>query len=114
MGFNTPVLILNDAADGLKTDTQFGPRLLDAMSEANRSEYRDHGKSVVLGHHGNGAYAFAAQHADDVQVIAFGGNCMTSLGMVYGGWSQMTDPDKLMRSLAQTLGYRLVKLPGRA
>lgn len=112
MGYNTPVLILNDAAHMLETDPDVGRKISEAMSLSQRDRTRQ--VDFSIGNHANGGAVWPAEHADEVQVVAFGGNCMTKLGTVYGGWSQMTDPDKLLRSLATTLGYRLVKLPGRA
>lgn len=113
MGYNTAVMLLNDHIDGLNTDTGFGPRLHDSILESSRPEYRGRGKSLPLGHCGNGAMVLESQHADNVQIVAVGGNCMIPLGTLWGAWRHMTEPEKLLKSLADQMGYRLVRKPQR-
>lgn len=107
MGYNTPVLILNDAMHMLETDPKVGRKMYEAIGES----YGGKGVSFGIGNYCNGGYALPSMHADDVQVVAIGGNCMKRLGVVYGGWHLMggDNTEKLMRQLADSLGYRLVK-----
>lgn len=109
MGYNTAVLLLNDHIDGLTTDKGFGERLYGAILDSSRPEYRNKGKTLPLGSCGNGAMVMPSQHADVVQVVAVGGNCMITLGNLWGAWPQMRDPDKLLKTLADQMGYRLVR-----
>lgn len=113
MGYQTGVMLLNDHLDGLKTDVGFGPRLYDAILESSRPEYREKGKSLPLGYCGNGAMVLSSQHADQVQMIAVGGNYMKRLGVLWGAWPNMQEPEKLLKELADQMGYRLVRKPQR-
>lgn len=108
MGYNTPVLILNDAMEGLKTDPNVGKKLYDAIGETQLREYRQNGRSFSIGNHANGGLAFESRHADEAQIIAVGGNCMTRITNLYYGWSDMNDPAKLLARMADQLGYKLV------
>lgn len=108
MGYNTALLIMNDAAEGLKTDPNVGKAIYDALGEAQYSRNKE-GVSFSIGNHANGGYLLPSRHADEVQIVAVGGNCMTRLGSIYYGWRDMVDPDKLVHRLADELGYKLVK-----
>lgn len=103
MGYNTAVLILNDAAHNLKTDPNVGEKLYNAMGEAQRGKPVD----FSIGNHGNGGLVMPSRHADDIQVIAVGQNYMSSLANIY--YVDMTDPVELTKRVADSLGYRLVK-----
>jgi hypothetical protein len=109
MGYQTAVTILNDAVDQLKTDVGFGPRLLDAILISQRPEYRERGVDVSLGNHCNAVMVLPSHHADVVQVVAVGGNYMRPLGNLYGAWRNMQEPEKLLKELADQMGYRLVR-----
>ena len=109
MGFNTAFLILNDSADGLLSDQNIGRKMYDAMNETNRPENRVRGVSFGVGNCANGGHVLAPQHADDVQIIAVGGNCMMTIGTAWRSWADMRDPVKLVKELAAQHGYRLVK-----
>lgn len=112
MGFQTSIMLLNDAVDQLKTDTGFGPRLLDAILESSRKEYRERGVDVWLGNHANACVVLPSQHADNVQIVAVGGNYVRPFGTVWGGWRDMQNNVKLLESLADQMGFKLVpKVP---
>ena len=111
MGYQTTVMLLNDHIDGLKTDTGFGPRLYNAILESGLPAYRNKGLSLSLGNCGNGAMVLPSQHADQVQIVAVGGNYMVPLGTLWGRWTHMQEPEKLLKELASQMGYRLVRLP---
>lgn len=113
MGYQTSVMLLNDHIDGLKTDTGFGERLYHSILEATLPQYRDKGKSLSLGNCGNGAMVLPSQHADNVQIVAVGGNYMKNIGTLWGRWPQMQEPEKLLKELADQMGYRLVRKPQR-
>lgn len=74
MGYNTTVVILNDALGEIATDPEFGKRLADAIAQARR------GKPVVVGAHGerdihcNAALVVETHHADDEVTVIVGGN----------------------------------------
>jgi hypothetical protein len=109
MGFNTPVLILNDAMHGLKTDPEIGSKMYDAILRTQRVLNRGYGVDFSIGNHCNGGHALASEHADHVQIIAVGGNTMRNLTTLYGAWGSMGDSVAMAKRLADALGYRLVK-----
>ena len=106
MGFNTAALILNDALHSIEADAEIGDKIGTAVAMAHR-------KGGGVNAHGRGVYIDAIQvlppqHADYVQIVAVGGNCIRSLGYS-GRW----EPEDLLRDLAQQLGYSLRKLPAK-
>lgn len=105
MGWNTGVLILNDAAHLMKADPpQFVENLERAMSEFHRR----HGSvDFAIGNHVNGGTVFHQSHADNVGVYAIGGNTTSKFLEVYNGGD--TNPPKLLKELAEQFGFRLVK-----
>jgi hypothetical protein len=107
MGYNTPVLILNDAMDNLKTDADVGRKMYEAMLETPHPSKRVNGVSFSIGNHCNGGMVLPSAHADDVQVIAVGYNYMRRLGTVYN--VELDNPEMVLKQLADSLGYRLVK-----
>lgn len=96
MGFNSTVIILNDYLHQIAEDKDFGRSLSDAIL----------GLSVQREVHIPGATAIETHHADDVMVIAVGGNSGKNLGR--GGHFRSTDLE-LIRNIADNLGYRLVR-----
>lgn len=111
MGYNTAVLILNDAAHNLETDPDVGRKLYKAMGESQYSENRERGVDFSIGNHCNGGLVLPAHHADDIQVLVVGRNYMRHLGKVYH--VDMEDPVAVTKQLADSLGYKLVKKAAR-
>lgn len=113
MGYNTPVLLLNDALDEMRNDPTFAKRIVEASATAAMW-----GKpiDVSAGSHCNAATVLPSAHADFVQVIAFGGNHTTTLLRVYNGGHHYTSDEQvqLVKDLAHQYGYRLVKLSGKS
>lgn len=94
MGFNTAVIVRNDFLHEIKKDPAFGEKLYGAIISQDR-EY-----------HGQAFDVLPSQHADFMQIVAIGGNTIRSLG--YGGpWS--SDDEAILKVLASSMGYRLVK-----
>lgn len=92
MGFNTTVLILNDAFGEIeKHPEEFVEKLKPYVNGAGsdlRRERREHevghgDVTFAVGNHGNAAAVIDVQHADATQVIMVGGNSATLLGEAY-------------------------------
>ena len=98
MGFNTAVIVRNDFLHEIKDDPQFGEKLYGAII-SNGREY-----------HGQGFSVLPSQHADYMQVVTIGGNSIRSLG--FGGSWTAEDKD-ILKALAASMGYRLVKRSAR-
>jgi hypothetical protein len=69
MGFNTTVVILNDALRDIAGDLEFGRRLRDAIQS-----YSGKPITVSAGHHGNAALVVETHHADYDVLVKVGGN----------------------------------------
>jgi hypothetical protein len=108
MGYNTAAMFLNDAIDGLKRDPDIGHKIYEAIIMADRPGNRERGYTdFSISNHCNGGMVIPSRHADEVQIVAVGGNYMKRLGYSY--WTRMDDPVEMCKALADQLGYRLVK-----
>lgn len=106
MGFNTTVVVLNDALHAIEQDVQFGPKLAQAILQmGGRSD--EHIDVSAMGHV-NAATVIESHHADGLVVVAVGGN--TALNMGYGG-SYTNRELQVLNVLAERLGYTLHKKP---
>lgn len=82
MGFNTAVLILNDALQEIETDPNFGKKLAAAIREA---AYRPNLPiNVPVGNHANPVTVIETHHADQTALIAVGGNNATVFFTTFG------------------------------
>ena len=83
MGYNTTVIIMNDAigqlADPVK-GAAFAQELLRASTTPLRS---GEAERVPLGNYYNGAYVLSCKHADNITLLAVGGNFGTEIGSLY-------------------------------
>lgn len=110
MGFNTSVLVLNDSLGAIEKDPEFGMKLSRAISESSL------GKKVTIssGYACQAAEVVETHHNTGTSVVAFGGNCATVLGEVYGvDDSHGSEEGKILilKELARSLGYRISKIP---
>lgn len=71
MGFNTTVVIMNDALGEIAKDPNFGKNLAAAVSECGG---RNHRVDVCAGNHGNAAHVVESHHADSTCIVTVGGN----------------------------------------
>lgn len=101
MGFNTAAIILNDQLRDLAKDPAAGAKIASAIAQHHDGVIPDLGVGLL-----------SSAHADTVQIVAVGANTLQRLG--YGHWRQT--PEDLLRSLANQMGFRLVRrtLSGRA
>ena len=104
MGFNTTIIVLNDALYSISQDKEFGAKLAQAINTFDLGGLQ----SISSGSNCNAATVIETHHADGIALIAVGGNCGRNLGC-HGGY-RATDED-LLRSLADKLGFRLLRKP---
>lgn len=74
MGWNTTVVVMNDALGNIETDPEFGKRLAQAIKQVTRGEKVDvaaHGKHGI---HCNAATVIESHHADYDVLVKVGGN----------------------------------------
>lgn len=104
MGFNSTMVILNDALHQIKEDKEFGAKVYDAVT-------RMHGNKnpidISAGFFTNAATVIESHHADMLKLIAVGGNYGQDLG--YCGFHNYT-PEQMLKDMAKQMGYRLVKV----
>jgi hypothetical protein len=112
MGFNTTVVILNDAVHEIKDDPDFGRHLHDAVLGLALPE---RSRLVPSGCHANAAEVIEHHHADGLKLVAVGGNTGWDLGVevsyrvAHEGSAALEEA--LLRVLADKLGYRVSKKP---
>jgi len=109
MGYNTSVIVLNDALGEIENDPQFGKKIGQAIGKLTLRQ-SPRGVDIPSGNHCNAATVIETHHADDTTLLAFGGNCVSILGSSYGYNHQDTTLQlRLIEELADKLGYKLVK-----
>ncbi|RJQ25012.1 hypothetical protein C4577_06415 [Candidatus Parcubacteria bacterium] len=112
MGYNTTVVVLNDALDQISKDQDFGKNLAQhIMKMGGESVPKWHLDAwIPSGNHCNVAEIVEQHHADFTTLVAVGGNCGTLLGNIWG-YRHNEDNTKLrlLEELAKQLGYKVVK-----
>lgn len=113
MGYNTAIVVMNDALSVIKNDPKFGESLYNAVSQAHRGEsidvpahtYRD---GEVRGVYCNAATVVSVAHADEPQVMVIKYNSG------YVAKYKETLPDHVIEDMKWVLkqhGYRVSKEP---
>ena len=115
MGYNTSVIVMNDAVYQMKGDPEFGKNLANAISAVDsqrvHAEMNDRpffGTDVSIGNHVNGATVIETHHADGTSVVAFGGN--RGIILAHSVWPYGDDEQeevRILRSLAEKYGFDL-------
>lgn len=107
MGFNTTVVVLNDALHDIETDPGFGRKLADAVLEGGpgRKVY------VSAGNHANAATVISSHHADGMRCFVVGANRGQDLGYVGSFHSIDGDTESgrkaILRNLASNFGFQI-------
>ena len=118
MGYNTTVVVLNDALGDIEKDPEFGKKLAQAISASlsNPRERDDRGYhqtvEVSAGCSANAAHVVETHHGDNTTLVAVGGNLGQQVFETWG-WRHHTTPEELLRRWASELGYDLRKKPIR-
>lgn len=111
MGYNTGLLLLNDAIDGVwKDPVRFAEHFRNAFSTYGRS---NDSMDFPIGNHANGGRVFHMAHADVTGVYAIGGNHTSRLCSVHNGGRHYHEAEQiqLLRDIADNLGYRISLTP---
>lgn len=108
MGFNTTAIILNDALDDIRNDRQIGEKIYEGVLTVDRRN----GSDVPARIFGNAIRIVETHHADEVALIAVGGNTAQIISNYICGWKQLFEEDTkvvILKHLADELGYRVIK-----
>lgn len=113
MGYNSTLLILNDALGYIETDTDFGSKVTKAISHL---QIDPSSKDISSFGFVNAATVVMSHHADDFQGLVVGSNTTWRMGSA-GHWSpdfrdKMSEDERklyFLKSMASSMGYRLVK-----
>lgn len=112
MGFNTTVVVLNDALGDIENDVNFGKKLSTAIRLQSVTK-RD--EDVSAGPSCNAATVIEQHHADISVLVAVGGNCGTYLCSIYEyRHNEIVTQERLLQSLADKLGYTVKKKKEKA
>lgn len=106
MGFNTTVIVLNDALDDIERDPEFGKKLSRAIQHMSIS---DRPVDVTASNHCNAASVIETHHADGTVIVAIGQNTGDVVGRCYYIPYDETRKEKIVRQLADQLGFTLRK-----
>jgi hypothetical protein len=113
MGYNTTVVINNDRLTDIINDRHFGAKMYAAIAEVALGE-----PTQIRGGYGTAVETHHADHHILVQV----GNCSGSVVGARLNWMRLDElygPDteaakeEFLRSLANELGFRIVRKPKR-
>lgn len=104
MGYNTTVVVINDALHDIENDPEFGKKLVSAIQYL---QIRKGPIDVSAGSHVNAAHVVETHHADQTSVVAVGGNLGRVIALVYG-W-KFENSEDIFKELAKTLGYSIRK-----
>lgn len=106
MGFNTTVVVINDALTDIENDPDFGKNLVAAIIQADRFGGR---VDVPARGHVNAAHVVETHHADQTALVTVGGNLGIEHLTVYGYRHNERDIQvKLLTAFAEKLGFSLV------
>jgi hypothetical protein len=107
MGFNSAILVLNDRLEEIRRDPEgFVKEMLSNISRMSISD-------KMLDFYPGQSTVMSVAHADQVTILAVGGNHATVLGRVHNGGRHHTPEDQefLLKRLADEYGFRLVRKP---
>ena len=107
MGFNTTVVVLNDALHYIKEDPEFGKNLSDAVLSMQLP--REHQRAdVPAGNHGNAATVIEKHHADSLHAVLVGGNYGQDMGYASGYSAKWPDNARdILQNLGRTQGLHI-------
>ena len=108
MGYNSGIFILNDAMHLISEDPAAWWRDVMCVLSSGGSSNDRYGPSLAR----FGTEVFHVEHADYIGVYAIGGNYISLLGMTTRtnqGHSSPEDKVRLIKEIAGSLGYNLVK-----
>ena len=108
MGYNSTIMVCNDALDTIAQDKDFGKKLAQAILAWNYANPIDVSAKSERCIHVGAAQVIESHHADHNIVVSVSGNCGQILG--YGG-NYREDKVGILKNIAESMGYTLRKKP---
>ena len=103
MGFNTSVIVMNDALGSIEHDQSFGEKLSNAIRQ-----FSGEAVDIASGPNVNAASVIETHHSSVTNLLAFGGNYASFLHSTYGyRHHDLESQHQLLQSWAKELGYKL-------
>jgi len=101
MGYNSVIFMCNDAMDQVTKDpVGWWQRTREKLMTFGR---KDHDDTYGWGYHANGFQAVSNRHADEVVLIAAGGNFATVIGSVYNSGMNHNKKEQQIQLLEEIL-----------
>lgn len=121
MGYNTTVLVLNDALGLIEKDPNFGKNLAAAIThltvsggeQVDISAAERDSDGNVRSVHVNAATAIESHHADGTSVVAVGENCARILKRVLYPYGEDEYKVCVLKALADDMGYYVARKPAK-
>lgn len=107
MGYNTTLVVMNDALDQIEKDADFGKSVANAiMQVVGLGGAR---VDIASGNYANAAHVVETHHSSSTAVVTVGGG-LGVLRATSHGWCGTEDEQKVwLDAWAEKLGYHLVK-----
>lgn len=106
MGYNTTIVLMNDALHDIANDESFGGKL----SSAVKHHYvKNKPIDVSANSFANAATVLGTEHSSVVIPYLIGGNIGKKVDKIYLSWNDDSKEEKLLKLLAAKLGYSLRK-----
>lgn len=111
MGYNSTIVVLNDALHMIEQDPDFGKKIGDAIRGLSLGRQQNIYASTPQGGSSSAATAVETHHADGTAVVAVGGNCATVLGETFSTFHHGDEETqiRILQQLAEKHGYTLSK-----
>jgi hypothetical protein len=110
MGFNTTLVLMNDALSSIENDTELGKKIASAVLELSIRRPVD----IAAGGHVNAITALETHHADGLVPVLIGGNHGYPLPLSIRWATAPGDMElELLKRLADKHGYNLRKKASR-
>lgn len=110
MGYNTSLVVLNDALSHIENDNSFGTNIARAVRMLHMQRPVD----IASGNFMNAAWAIETHHSSHIVPVLVGANLGVPVeGMHLGGMHVPALEEQLLRRLAEKYHYRLVRKGGK-
>ena len=108
MGYNTTLVILNDALDAIEKDPTFGNSIAKAIRSMGKKSIMR--VDISSGYHFNAAHVVESHHSNETSFVTVGGNLGVCRAIAPGWEGTSEDQKAMVDNWAEKLGYKLVPI----